>query len=257
MSRCWAVRFERRGERPADARGLGRDGLLRQPGDVGDAPGGGAGPRAGRARCADPVRGRGVGCGGRLRADGGRARGDAAAPRAGVRERVRERPQRVQGADAAREPGGRSRGRAQAAGRAAGLRCRVGRAARVALGADGARRALRGAGHGRGGRGGSFRRGRDADRPGRRGLGGVARAGRPGAGARPAGRCRRRRSRRARGPCGRAAPRCCWAVRPRPRGAWTWPRGSPRRRARPCCATRSRRGSRAAALARARSACRI
>ena len=97
--------------------------------------------------------------------------GDAAAPRAGLRERVRERPQRVQGAHADGQRRRRSRGRPQAAGRAAGQRHRVGRAAGLALAADRARRALGGDGHGAGGRGGAGRRRRDADPPRRRGLG--------------------------------------------------------------------------------------
>ena len=95
LDRCGV---ERRGERPADAGRLGGRRLLREPRDVGDAPGGGDGPGAGDARRADAVRGRGVGRGGRLRADGGLPGRDAAAPRAGLRERVRQRPQRVQGA---------------------------------------------------------------------------------------------------------------------------------------------------------------
>ena len=64
-----------------------------------------------RARRADAVRGRRVRRGRRLRADGGRAGGDAAAPRPGARERVREPPQRLQGAHADGQRGRRPRGR--------------------------------------------------------------------------------------------------------------------------------------------------
>ena len=61
-------------------------------------------------------------------------------------------------------------------------RHRVGRAARLALGADRARRALGRAGHGPGGRRGACGRRRDADRPRRRGLGREPRAGAGGGG---------------------------------------------------------------------------
>ena len=116
-------------------------GLLREPGHVGDAPGGGDGPRAVGARRADAVRGRRVGRRGRLRAHGGDPGGDAAAPRPGLRQRVRERAQRLQGAHADGEPRRRARGRAQAARRAAGERHRGDRARPLRTGS--ARRATR------------------------------------------------------------------------------------------------------------------
>ena len=137
----------------------------------------------------------------------------------GLRQRVRQRPQRLQGADADGQPGRRARGDAQAAGRAADQRHRGDRAAGVALAGDGARRPL----------------GRDATRRWRwrrRARGGVAtlvlpadagwdpslgpppRADRA-APARPAGARRGGRGRR-RGRCaGRLARRCCSAGRRR------------------------------------------
>ena len=69
----------------------------------------------------------------RLRAHGRHAGGDAAAPRAGPRQRVREPPQRVQGAHADGERGRRPRACAPAARRAADHRRRGAGAAGLAL----------------------------------------------------------------------------------------------------------------------------